>query len=191
MIPLNNHDYLYEKIFDYITQNIGIKGFIGITSDTFLLNEMISRGYQIKKQVCNYRYPNFQPTNTTLVLAKNDDLNEIVFAFGDFLDNYEQLIHNKQLFLFIQNHEIVAMVNIYQHLLHEDSYSVGVIVKEKYRSKQIARNALRAIGNDLLEKGKTINAGCWFYNEPSKKALLAAGFIRSNIIYRAERIDHL
>lgn len=179
----------YQEIFRFITKEVNIQGVKGVSNDTFLLNEMISREYAIERQACNFRYLTKHETNLDLVLATLNDLSEIKECFEDFQSNYEELIHEKLLYLYKENEVIIAMGNMTPHLLDPSSYSLGIIVKEEYRSKKIARNVLRWMGNKLLNEGKTVNAGCWFFNEASKRALECAGFVRSNIIFNVSIKD--
>lgn len=181
---LNEFSHEYSKVFDWIINTFEIKGIIGVTNDTFLMSEIVSRDYQTIKQACNYRYTVKHQTSIHMEKASHNELAEIEEKFTDFLDNYNELIDKGMLYIYKLQGEMIALSNMNQHAFDKNSYSIGIMVLEAYRGKGIARNCLRFIGNKLLSESKIVNAGCWYYNHSSKKALIGAKFTQSNTIFR-------
>ncbi len=180
----------YKDVYSDILENVILYGSVTkllfVTNDTDIVNEVIKRDNIIEKQACNYIYKTKQPVDLILSLAQLSDLKKIKETCGDFLDNYEEQIKLGNLYLYKKENEVISIVNVIQHVFDNNACSIGMMTNEQYRKQSYGTKSLIYVGNLLLDQGYDVYAGCYYYNDPSKKTLKKAGFTLTNLICRVD-----
>ncbi len=179
----------YQKIFDEALLVDHIQGIFTVTSDTKMMNQIIRRNLPLVKQAYNFSYKG--PKQVTTIAFRQAQLKDLPLmepAFGDFFEDYEKKINHGDLYLGYENDTLVSLGNMTTHALHQDTASIGMIVKEDQRQKGYGTETIKSLINICLEKGYHVHAGCWYYNHGSRKTLLASGMHTSCLIVRVDNI---
>lgn len=117
-------------------------------------------------------------------LAKMADLDEIQGFAADFLDNYEQAIETKALYVLEKENEILGIGIVVRNKIMENCISVGVLTKESKRKLGVGRSIILHLKRIAYELGLTPVAGCWYYNRESRITLESAGYITKSKLLR-------
>lgn len=179
----------YNEIFDQAILFGKIEGVFTVTADTRMMNQLLRKNFDIKKQAYNFWYKgDRQETTIDFRKAELSDLDLMEPAFGDFFDNYEKKIKQGDLYLGYDQGELVSLGNRTMHRLQEKTASIGMIVKEEHREKGYGTQTIKSLINVCIDNGWEVHAGCWFYNHASRKTLLKAGMHTSNLIIRVDEM---
>jgi|GEM_PF-2732785 len=179
----------FHEVFKHIITKYQIAEITFTTNDLNMINEVIENEYHIEYFAVNFVFNGNNLSSLDMIKAEVNHISVIRDSFGDFLENYDTLINENALYLYFKNNELLAMVNANQHRIDLKTYSLGVIVSEKHRGKGIGTLAVSTIANLLIEEGKTVHAGCWYYNFSSKKMMEKAGFKKNNILCKTKIED--
>lgn len=187
-----SHSMLYEKVLDTIIESYNLEGIIAITNDIMLVTEIMRRDLKITNQAFNFSYSKkiitYNESELRLRKANHSDLSRILLIFDDFLDNYNKKINAGNLYLGFLDNEMVSLGNINEHLIFENTVSIGVIVRSGYRNNGYGAQTIIGITSECLKRNMTINAGCWIKNFSSKAALLNSGYKTSGIIFHVDQL---
>ena len=117
-------------------------------------------------------------------LAKMENLTEIQGFAVDFLDNYEEAIETKALYVLEKENEILGIGIVVRNKIMENCISIGVLTKESKRKLGVGRSIVLHLKSIAYELGLTPVAGCWYYNTESRLTLESAGYITKSKLLR-------
>ena len=117
-------------------------------------------------------------------LAKMADLDEIQGLADDFLDNYEDVIGKKELYVLEKEKEILGIGIVVRNKIMENCISIGVLTKESKRKLGVGRSIILHLKSIAYELELTPVAGCWYYNAESRLTLESAGYITKSKLLR-------
>ena len=117
-------------------------------------------------------------------LAKMADLDEIQGFAEDFLDNYEDVIEKKELYVLEKEKEMLGIGIVVRNKIMENCISIGVLTKKSKRKLGVGRSIILHLKSIAYEMGLTPVAGCWYYNAESRLTLESAGYITKSKLLR-------
>jgi len=109
---------------------------------------------------------------------------EIQKIADDFLDNYEDVIEAKELYVLEKENGILGIGIIVKNKIMENCVSIGMFTKESKRKLGVGRSILLHLKSTAYELELTPVAGCWYYNTESRLTLESAGFITKSKLLR-------
>jgi len=110
-------------------------------------------------------------------LANEQDIKELEQLAGDFLDNYDQMVRDNQIYVLEENNEMIGLGVLVQNKIMMNCAGTGMFTKESRRGEGIGRSIILHLKAIVYESGKTPVPGCWYYNTNSKRTLESAGYI--------------
>lgn len=105
------------------------------------------------------------------------DMQVIVEGTGDFFDKLEQRISRGEIFVYLEEEQLLGAGIIEHGVLMHGHTSIGMITCEKYRRKGVGREIIKYLKQWCYQHGTKPIAGCWYYNDNSKKTLEIAGMV--------------
>lgn len=170
------------RIFEEIKRTYELKDAFIPTTDIAALSIILENYQEIKIQALHFsdsarsvRPPEFGKENFRL--ATMADLDEIQSFAEDFLDNYEDVIEKKALYVLEKENEILGIGIVVRNKIMEKCVSIGVLTKESKRKLGVGRSIILHLKRIAFELGVTPVAGCWYYNVESRLTLESAGYI--------------
>lgn len=170
-----------QTIFSSVMRYEKIQKALVPTCDEFFLSHTVDQSKKIETQAYFFQDTQMNIPDDKVIpdfnckIATNEDISIIKDKSGDFFDNLEQRIKNKEIYIGIIRNHIVSFGIIEKSKLYESFASIGMFTIGDQRQKGIGRNTLLILKRYCYNEGIKPIAGCWYYNHNSKKALESAG----------------
>lgn len=149
------------------------------TCDELFLSLSLDYGKRVERQAYFFqtRGENDCEDTIRLELARKSDIARIQASSSDFFDDLESQIGREEIYLAIEDEEIVGFGVIELGIVRKELASIGMYVREEYRMRGMGTSIIRALKRRAVEKNRLPIAGCWVWNHGSKKTLERAGLI--------------
>lgn len=168
------------EIFEEMKIQFSFKQALVPTADEFLLSYAMDNYTKIEKQALLFQdsHNNLAMVRPDVILtpAGPDDIDIINQSTENFFDNPEKSIKNKNIFLAKSHEDLVGFGIIEESKLLHKHASVGLYTIPKYRSQGIGVSILLLLKEICYQRGLKPIAGCWYYNDSSRRTLHKAGF---------------
>ncbi len=178
-----NYRYLSQELFDKVKRYEQVyKAFVA-TGDEFFLTHVLDCLQKIELQAYFFKDTKVEFSkdmilnDLSLKLATEVDIELIQEKSGDFFDDVVGQVHNHQIFIGIQNKDIVSFGIIEKSKLYHGVASIGMFTVAEKRNCGIGRITLIKLKEACYRDGITPIAGCWYYNHESKRTLQGAGMV--------------
>lgn len=154
------------------------------TADSFLLSLTLDMDAPFIKQAIFWEDAR-DPTLPTLAQkleyrqAIPTDAEAIREMSGDFLDHLEQRIADGQIFVGLLTGVMVAVGIIERSHFWQERASIGMFTREAERGQGVGTATLLYLKRVCYKAEIQPIAGCYYYNDPSRHTLTAAGMIPS------------
>ncbi|MDF2545238.1 MAG: GCN5-related N-acetyltransferase [Anaerosolibacter sp.] len=169
-----------QEVFHKIRKSEEIQHAYVPTSDEFFLSHGLEYARKIdiqayffkdsKRDVKHIKIPNFVCKQAT-----ERDIEFIREKSGDFFDDVDRHIKNRELYIGEIEGKVAAFGIIEKSKLYDQVASIGMFTIAEGRQQGIGTNMIIALKELCYEEGITPIAGCWYYNHHSKKTLEKAG----------------
>jgi hypothetical protein len=175
-----------QKIYEYVLKNHSIKFAFVPTCDEFFLSHALDEYEKIEKQAFFFQdiKGNAQIENirneVDYRLATSDDKKSMIRISNDFLDNINDQIKKKQIYVGHQNNELVAIGIIEKSKFLENHASIGLFTHERFRRHGIGKSTIAFLKKACYSDNLIPVAGCWYLNKASKMTLESAGMHTSS-----------
>jgi GNAT superfamily N-acetyltransferase len=179
-----------QSIFQDIAANFNIKETFVPTCDELFMSLCLDVCSSYEKQAYFFQDAGSCITEDSLYrngvyrVAEREDIPDIRKWTGDFFDNLELNVAQKDIFVWYEGEVLIGAGIIEKGVILKDCASIGMITNENYRQKGIGRSILTHLKRWCFENGYRPIAGCWYYNHLSKKTLESAGFITNTRLIR-------
>ena len=162
-----------------IKRDFAIRAAFVPTCDEFFLSHAVEDYATLEKQACFFvEASKAMPAVNAAVayrLAQPADAEAIVQMCGDFLDQYPERIARNELHAGHVGDELVALGVIERSAMFPGQASTGMFTRESRRQQAIGKSTIVHMRRVCHEEGLRPLAGCWYYNDLSRKTLEAAG----------------
>ncbi|MCB9149210.1 MAG: hypothetical protein H6641_10670 [Caldilineaceae bacterium] len=177
------------RIFEKIKETYALKDAFIPTTDIAALSIVLENHKDIKIQALHFSDTarSVRPAEfgkDYFRLAKMADLDEIRGFAEDFLDNYEDVIGKKELYVLEKENEILGIGIVVRNKIMDNCVSIGVLTKASMRKLGVGRSIILHLKRIAFELGLTPVAGCWYYNAESRVTLESAGYITKSKLLR-------
>lgn len=152
------------------------------SSDEIFLSHALDRPKSVETQAYFFTLsdqtysPDKVGDDFQLKLATDKDKAMIKKDSGDFFDDVDKQIEDKELYIGYYKEEVVSFGIIEKSKLYKKVGSTGMFVLDAHREKGFGRSTIISLIEMLKSEQYTPIAGCWFYNHNSKKTLESAGY---------------
>jgi hypothetical protein len=160
------------------------------TCDEFFLSHAVEDYAKLEKQACFFveadaTWPavNAAVHHRPAIAADADAFAQMC---GDFIDRYAERIANNELHAGFIGDELVALGVIERSALFPGQASIGMFTRESRRREAIGTSTIVYLRRVCHAEGKRPIAGCWYYNDLSRKTLQAAGMTTPTRLLRFE-----
>jgi Acetyltransferase (GNAT) domain len=174
-----------------IRKKYGLKAAFVPTCDEFFLSHALDSGADLKIQA--YFFINGSPGVPPAIAAElayrtavPSDVEAIQATCGDFLESPGEGVAKGQIHVGFLGRELVAIGVIENSILLSGYASIGMFTKDSHRQKGIATGTILYLKQVCRDKGLEPIAGCWYYNQASKKTLESAGMLTITRLLRFE-----
>lgn len=180
-----------QAIFSDILDKYEIQNAIVPTCDESLLSLCLDKHCKVNLQAYIFELSH-EPVRIaeypkeSFNLATLDDLEEIKFITGDFIDKHEVRIKAKQLYILRENDAFLGLGVIEDNLIMKNCKAIGMFTNEKYRQTGVGRSIILHLKEICHENGFISLPGCWYYNYDSKRTLESAGYISKTRLLRID-----
>lgn len=177
------------RIFEKIKNTFELKDAFIPTTDIAALSIILENYQEIKIQALHFSDTarSVRPAEfgkEYFRLATLADLDEIQGFAEDFLDNYEDVIEKKALYVLEKEKELLGIGIVVRNKIMENCMSIGVLTKASKRKLGVGRSIILHLKRIVYEMGLTPVAGCWYYNAESRLTLESAGYITKSKLLR-------
>jgi GNAT superfamily N-acetyltransferase len=172
-----------QGIFNDVLQRHAVEHVFVPTCDELFLSLSLDKDFKITKHAYFFQDSKVEVpeddhlSEDILFLANTEDLTDIVLMCGDFLDEYDTRIQNREIFTYRRGSELLGIGVLEQSKMVQDRASIGMYTNELYRKQGIGRNIILKLKKWCYDHKLTPVSGCWYYNEPSKFTLESAGMV--------------
>jgi GNAT superfamily N-acetyltransferase len=101
----------------------------------------------------------------------------IIDVSQDFFDRLDERIKAGEMFVFMNDHQLLGVGIIEISRLQCGYASVGMFVNEAFRNQGIGRTIINRLKEWCYQNQITPICGCWYYNTNSKLTLESAGMV--------------
>lgn len=170
-----------QELFLQVIENHDIKSLFVPTCDELFVSLALDQDFQITKQAYFFQdsqmeLPEKESQNgDQFGPATLNDLLTIREVCRDFLDNYEKLIANGELFTYFRGSVLLGIGVLEKSKMLNGLASIGMFTNEKYRRQGIGSSIILNLRKWCYNHQLEPICGCWYYNEASKKTLESAG----------------
>lgn len=177
------------RIFEKIKETYKLKDAFIPTTDIAALSIVLEFHKEIKIQALHYSDTDrsVRPAEfgrECFRLAKMEDLDEIKGFAEDFLDNYEEVIETKELYVLEKDNELLGIGIVVSNKIMDNCISIGVLTRESKRKLGVGRSIILHLKSIVYEAGLTPVAGSWYQNTESRFTLESAGYITKSKLLR-------
>lgn len=160
------------------------------TCDEFFLSHALEDYTKLEKQACFFVEADamLPAVNDTVLYrpALASDTDAIAQMCGDFLDRYAERIANDELHPGFIGDALVALGVIERSTLFPAQASIGMFTRASCRQQAIGKSTLVYLRRICHAENLRPIAGCWYYNDLSRKTLEAAGMTTPTRLLRFE-----
>ncbi|NIK71375.1 GNAT superfamily N-acetyltransferase [Paenibacillus sp. BK720] len=180
-----------QALFIEALERHAVKNLFVPTCDELFVSLAIDRDYKIHKQAYFFQDSGVEisvSTESDAVFrpAGPQDLPVIQQVCGDFLNNYEQWLHDGGLFVYYKDQDLLGIGVMEQSKLLEGFGSIGMFTNEAHRKRGYGTALIVQMRNWCKARGITAICGCWYYNEASKRTLERAGMVTKTRLLNIE-----
>jgi GNAT superfamily N-acetyltransferase len=153
------------------------------TSDEFMLSTVLDQEFKMTKQA--YFFQDSQVPvpedklfqNGQIRKAEQSDAQRIIDVSQDFFDRLNERIEAGEIFVFLNEEQLLGVGIIKISQLQRGYASVGMFVNEAFRKQGIGRTIIHRLKEWCYQNQLTPICGCWYYNTNSKLTLESAGMV--------------
>lgn len=164
------------------------------TADGFFLANAIDNVREIKRQAYAFALAPDRPRPSTsdyrMRLAAPDDVPGIREVSGEFFGAYLDQVGVSEsmaaIYVVSRGETPVAYGVSERSHLYRATTSIGMFVREEQRQTGAGTATIGLLIDEVLRRGETPVAGCWYYNHASKRTLERAGLYAATRLLRIE-----
>ncbi|SFB51637.1 Acetyltransferase (GNAT) family protein [Cohnella sp. OV330] len=180
-----------QKLFLEALERYSVKSIFVATSDELLMSLALDQDFAIRKQAYFFQDGQAEFTGNggngeVIRLAVLTDLSEIERVCGDFLEAYDRLIEREEIFVYRGGAELLGIGLIEASKMFEGLASVGMFVNPAYRMQGVGKAIILHLRKWCKDRGIVPVAGCWYYNEESKRTLESGGMVTKTRLLNIE-----
>lgn len=184
------HRRLGTPLLAQIKRDFSIRAAFVPTCDEFFLSHAVEDYAALEKQACFFvEATDAQPSVNAAVHyqpAQPSDTALIEQMCGDFLDRYAERIALGQLHAGRIDDELVALGVIERSAMFPGQASIGMFTSASRRQHGVGRSTIVYLRGVCHAEGLRPIAGCWYYNDLSRRTLEAAGMTTPTRLLRFE-----
>lgn len=158
------------------------------TCDEFYLAHALDDYRYLAKQA--YFFATAQPVPAAgpyaLRPAQQEDAGFVRRESGDFIEDVEQHIGRRELFVTLHGDEPVGFGVLVRSSLYVDVASVGMFTVDRFRRQGVGTATIALLIEECRRDGLRPVAGCWYYNHLSKRTLERAGMYSPTRLLKVE-----
>ncbi|CAG9609411.1 GNAT family N-acetyltransferase [Pseudoneobacillus rhizosphaerae] len=153
------------------------------TCDEFMLSTVLDQDFKMTKQAYFFQDSQVPVSedklfqNGQLRKAEQVDAQQIIDVSQDFFDRLDERIEAGEMFVFMNDHQLLGVGIIEISRLQCGYASVGMFVNEAFRKQGIGRTIIYRLKEWCYQNQITPICGCWYYNTNSKLTLESAGMV--------------
>ena len=177
-----------SDIFSEIINQYSVKSALIPSGDVLFLSNALDSSSNIEKQACifsdGHNHLIMPRPDLALTPATLDDFDLIRQSSEDFFDNLVEDLKAEKIYLAKSCDDLVGFGIIEKGYFLQNYASIGMFTVSKYRSQGIGATILILLKRLCYKIGYKPIAGCWYYNDVSKKTLKNAGFYSDTRLLR-------
>lgn len=193
------HAYLKhaQPLFLQVIESHAIRSFFVPTCDELLLSLTIDQGFTISKQAYFFQdsgidQPEIVPQEGEVFrIASASDLSVIEQVCGSFLEDYSHWINKGELFVYYRDTVLLGIGVIEKSRMFDGLASIGMFTNEACRKQGIGKSIIVQLRRVCKEQGSKPIAGCWYYNEESKRTLESGGMVTKTRLLNIEVLSEI
>ncbi len=171
-----------QALFLEALERHAVKNLFVPTCDELFVSLSIDQDFKINKQAYFFQDSGVEiPINMegdeVFRPAVPQDLPVVQQVCGDFLNNYDQWLHDGGLFVYYKGKNLLGIGVVERSKLLDGFASIGMFTNEAYRKQGYGTALIVQMRNWCKTRGITAICGCWYYNEASKRTLERAGMV--------------
>lgn len=172
-----------QKIFSKVLERHNVKSLFVPTSDELFVSLALDNDLLINKQAYFFQENQINIPDCNILddeifrPALLEDQEQIQKICGDFLDQYEHMIANEEIFTYYRGPILLGIGIVEKSNMINGIASIGMFTNEDYRRKGIGREIILRLRQWCKEQGMIPVSGCWYYNHASKRTLESAGMV--------------
>jgi GNAT superfamily N-acetyltransferase len=172
-----------QELFKQVLASHPISSIFVPTSDEFLLSTVLDQDYKLNKQAYFFQDSKVPMSQEKLYQggqfrkAELSNVEHIIEVSQDFFDRLEERIEEGQIYVFMNERELLGVGIIEKSILQEGYASVGMFVNDAFRKQGIGRTIIHQLKEWCYQNDLTPICGCWYYNTHSKLTLESAGMV--------------
>lgn len=181
-----------QQLFQQAIERHAIKALFVPTCDELLISLVMDQDYAINKQAYFFQDSQVQFSlgdvreNEEFRLATQTDLATIQQVCGDFMSDYEHRVERGELFVYYRKESLLGIGLVERSNMFERLASIGMFTNEAYRKQGVGKMLILHLRKWCSEHGISPIAGCWYYNDPSKRTLESAGMVTKTRLLHVE-----
>jgi GNAT superfamily N-acetyltransferase len=172
-----------QELFKQVLASHPISSIFVPTSDEFLLSTVLDQDYKLNKQAYFFQDSKVPLSQEKLYKggqfrkAELSDVEPIIEVSQDFFDRLEERIEEGQIFVFMNESNLLGVGIMEKSILQEGYASIGMFVNDAFRKQGIGRTIIHQLKEWCYQNDLTPICGCWYYNTNSKLTLESAGMV--------------
>ncbi|GMK40176.1 hypothetical protein PCCS19_32310 [Paenibacillus sp. CCS19] len=179
------HAYLKhaQPLFLQVLERYAVRSLFVPTCDELLLSLTVDQGFKINKQAYFFQDSGIDQPETgsqdgeIFRIASLCDLPIIEQVCGSFLEDYSHWIDKGELFVYFRDAILLGIGLIEKSRMIHGVASIGMFTNEAYRKQGAGKRIIVQLRQSCKEQGVQPIAGCWYYNEESKRTLESGGMV--------------
>ncbi|CAM3214453.1 GNAT family N-acetyltransferase [Paenibacillus lupini] len=181
-----------QRLFLEALERHAVKNLFVPTCDELFLSLAVDQDFKINKQAYFFQdsqidiAARFDEGEEVFRLAVEADLPTIQQVCGDFLNDYDQWIAKKLLFVYYRGTDLLGIGIMDSSKMFDGFASIGMFTNEAFRKQGIGKAIIVNLRKWCKDHGVTAICGCWYYNEASKRTLESAGMVTKTRLLNIE-----
>ncbi|PWV95878.1 acetyltransferase (GNAT) family protein [Paenibacillus cellulosilyticus] len=185
-----------QPLFLQVLERYSVRSLFVPTCDELLLSLTIDQGFKINKQA--YFFQDSGVDQPELVLrdgeivraAVPNDLPVIEQVCGGFLEDYSHWINKGEMLVYYRDQDLLGIGLLEKSRMLERHASIGMFTNVAYRRQGIGKTIIMQLRRWCKEQGLLPLAGCWYYNDESKKTLESGGMVTRTRLLHIDVTPH-
>jgi GNAT superfamily N-acetyltransferase len=172
-----------QEVFKQVLASHPISTIFVPTSDEFFLSTVLDQDFKMTKQAYFFQDSKIPVPEEKLFgsglfrKAEQSDVERIIEVSQDFFDRLQERIEDGEIFVFINDNQLIGVGIIEISKLQLGFASVGMYVNEEFRQQGIGRTIIHLLKEWCYQNELKPICGCWYYNTNSKLTLDSAGMV--------------